>query len=111
MRTIIKLFICHLFIFFQFLLIDVSLANEWGLEEQPVELDKCDSVILHYDGKTWNHVYYGFDTRLTNIYGFSDSDIFAVGVPGVILHYDGKSWTHKESHITYRLNSIWGSSN
>ena len=52
-----------------------TFANEWGLEEQPVELDKCDSVILHYDGKTWNHVYYGFDTRLTDIYGFSDSDI------------------------------------
>jgi len=70
MRTIIKLFICHLFIFFQFLPIDVTFANEWGLEKQNMAHGKCDSIILHYDGEVWNTVYHGFNMWLNDIFGF-----------------------------------------
>ena len=40
-------------------------GNEWGLAEQyEVELDQCDGVILHYDGKKWNHHYHGHNQFL-----------------------------------------------
>ena len=86
-------------------------GNEWGLEEQYEQgLDHGDGVILHYDGKTWNHHYRGDNQSFTDIYGFADNDIFTIGDRGVILHYDGKSWTRQESHTNWRLNGIWGSS-
>ncbi|UJS17671.1 MAG: hypothetical protein L3J17_01080 [Candidatus Jettenia sp.] len=44
------------------------------------------SVILHYDGKTWNHMFHGFDMWLNDIYEFGDNDIFVVGERGTILH-------------------------
>lgn len=90
--------------------IKVTFANDWGLEEQPMERDNCDSIILHYDGKTWNHIYHESNVWLNDIYGFSDNNIFAVGDKGIILHYDGKSWTRQESHTTNNLTSVWGSS-
>lgn len=32
--------------------IKATFANDWGIEEQPMERGDCDSIILHYDGKT-----------------------------------------------------------
>src|SRR3989337_348438 len=110
MRTIITLFICHLFIFFQFLLLDIALANEWGLEKQNMEHGKCNSIILHYDGEVWNTVYHGFNMWLNDIFGFDDNDIFAIGKNGTILHYNGKSWKEQKSRITSKLTQIWGKS-
>lgn len=87
MKIITNLFISILFIIYQSSTNDIVFANQWGLEEQATEYDKCDSVILHYDGKSWNHVYDGFNMWLSDIYGFSDNDIFAIGKNGAILHY------------------------
>ncbi len=53
MKTVTILLICILFITCQIFIINIIQANEWGLERPPLESDKCDSVILHYDGKTW----------------------------------------------------------
>ncbi|MBI5677295.1 MAG: hypothetical protein HZC52_02100, partial [Planctomycetes bacterium] len=62
---------------------------EWGLEDLTSKHEKSDSIILHYDGKTWNCIYNGHCVWLNGIYGFGFTDIFAVGDQGVILHYDG----------------------
>lgn len=110
MKIVTTLSLCTLFALYHFLAIGSTLANEWGLEMQPLELDMCDSVILHYDGKTWSPVYHKFNTWLDDIYGFDDNNIFAVGAQGAILHYNGKSWTSQESRTPYRLNKIWGNS-
>lgn len=83
--------------------IHAILGNEWGLEERyEGESDRCDAVILHYDGKTWNHHYHGHNQFLTGIYGFSDNDIFAIGNHGLILHYNGDSWTRQKA--THRID-------
>ncbi len=53
-----------LFIFSQFSNLAPLFANNWGLEKQKLEHDKCDSIILHYDGEVWNTVYHGFNMWL-----------------------------------------------
>src|SRR5574341_532376 len=106
-----KITVFSIFIFlaiYQLFIINASNAIEWGLEMQPLELDMCDSVILHYDGKSWNPIYHKFNTWLDDIFGFDDNNIFAVGAQGAILHYDGKTWTPQENRANYRLNRIWG---
>ena len=89
MRTIITLFICHLFISFQFLLIDIALANEWGLEKQNMEHGKCDSIMLHYDGEVWKEQNSNTTNWLYGVWGNGEDDIYAVGDYGTVLHYDG----------------------
>lgn len=32
---------------------------EWGLEKQTIAHKKSDSIVLHYDGKTWDCIYNG----------------------------------------------------
>lgn len=87
-------------------------GNEWGLEERyEGESDRCDAVILHYDGKTWNHHYHGHNQFLTGIYGFADNDIFAIGNQGLILHYNGKRWKRQKKLTNYHLLGIWGNRN
>ena len=86
-----------------------TVKNEWGLEDQTPKHEKSDSIILYYDGKTWDCIYNG-GIWLNSIYGFDWNDIFVAGDNGVILHYDGNSWTKQESNITHSLNRIWGSS-
>lgn len=90
--------------------INITLANEWGLEKQKPEHDTCDSIILHYDGEVWSTVYHGFNMGLNDIFGFDDNDIFAIGKHGTILHYNGKSWEEQKSRITSKLTQIWGKS-
>src|SRR5574337_1359608 len=97
MKTIAAFFFCAILVIYQFFAVNVALADEWGLEEQATERDKSDSIILRYDGKTWEQVYRGLNVWLNAIYGFADNDIFAIGEHGVILHYDGKSWSNQES--------------
>ena len=109
-RSITIFSICAILLIYELFSINITTANDWGLEEQPSESDKCDSVILNYDGKRWDHICRVSNIWLNAIYGFDSNDIFAVGEYGVILHYDGKSWTNQESHVTHRLNRIWGSS-
>ncbi|MBM3887315.1 hypothetical protein FJ364_05285 [Candidatus Dependentiae bacterium] len=81
---------------------------EWGLEDLTSKHEKSDSIILHYDGKTWNCIYNGYGVWLNGIYGFGATDIFAVGDQGVILHYDGTKWNKQKSNTNYLLLGIWG---
>ena len=110
MKASLSFFLSLLLAVCQWLPAHHALANEWDIGEHMEEFDACDSVILHYDGKTWNHLFHGFGMWLNDIYGFAPNDIFAVGEQGVILHYDGQSWTKQKSPTTQRLNRIWGSS-
>jgi len=79
MRTIITLFICHLFISFQFLLIDIALANEWGLEKQNMEHGKCDSIMLYYDGAKWIKHKSVTNYLLLGIWGNRKDNFYVVG--------------------------------
>ena len=79
MKIITPYFLCALFVVSQFFPANFTLANGWGLEKRPLELDMCDSVILHYDGKAWSPVYHKFNTWLDDICGFGDDNIYAAG--------------------------------
>ena len=108
MRTIITLFICHLFISFQFLLIDIALANEWGLEKQNMEHGKCDSIILHYDGTKFIQQSSNTTNWLGAIWGIDKNNIISVGDNGTMLYYDGAKWIKHKSVTNYLLLGIWG---
>ncbi|MCP4112987.1 MAG: choice-of-anchor D domain-containing protein, partial [Desulfobacteraceae bacterium] len=72
-----------------------------------------NGTVLHYDGNSWNTMYFNRLNLLTGVWGSSASDVFAVGASpkeGVILHYDGSSWADMNSGTTNYLNGIWGSS-
>ena len=68
-----------LFIFSQFLNLAPLSANNWGLEKQKLEHDKCDSIILHYDGTKW--IKHKSDTNylLLGIWGNRKDNIYIVG--------------------------------
>ncbi|MCR4320347.1 MAG: hypothetical protein NUV74_08465, partial [Candidatus Brocadiaceae bacterium] len=83
MNTITTFFFCT-FLFISFV-VNVALADEWGLEEQTLKHEKSDSIILHYNGKMWDCIYNGHGVWLNSIYGFDWNDIFAVGEFGIIL--------------------------
>ena len=51
------------------------------------------SLILHYNGTSWNVVNAADTGSLTGITALSASDIWAVGGGTMTLHYNGTSWT------------------
>ncbi|MCP4346651.1 MAG: choice-of-anchor D domain-containing protein [Desulfobacterales bacterium] len=68
------------------------------------------SVIMHYDGSSWESMNPDTPNYLSGIWGSSGSDVFAVGWYGTILHYDGSSWTDMGSGTSRFLYNVWGSS-
>jgi predicted membrane protein len=67
-----------------------------------------ETIIIHYNGKTWSTMTSNATSELYGVWGTSSSDVFAVGFTGTILHYDGKKWSAMTSNTTYDLLSIWG---
>ncbi|NOY90394.1 MAG: hypothetical protein GXP55_04220 [Deltaproteobacteria bacterium] len=76
----------------------------------PLRTDGGESLVLHYDGVTWETMTTP-GTTLWWIFGFAADDVWATGERGTILHYDGASWSQVEtpSH-DYTLWGIWGAS-
>ncbi len=50
------------------------------------------SLVVHYDGSTWQQVSLTRQRGLTAIWGSSAADIWAGGINGALYHYDGNFW-------------------
>lgn len=83
--------LCTPFVACQFFTIDFTMANEWGLEMQPMELDCTIASYYITMGRHGIPSINKFKPWLDDIYGFDDNNTFAVGAQGAILQYDGKS--------------------
>jgi len=74
----------------------------------PLRTDGGESLVLHYDGATWETMTTS-GTTLWWVFGFAADDVWATGERGVILHYDGASWSEVEAPThDYTLWGIWG---
>jgi hypothetical protein len=88
-----------------------TLMGIWGSSETDVFAVGDNGTILHYDGKTWNHMISGTNDDLRDVWGTSPSDVYAIGYEeGTILHYDGIEWNPMNSGTKTNLYNIWGSS-
>lgn len=81
--------------------------------------DKCDGVVLHWDGVEWKEVQYSSEGRLFDLWGTDSNDIWVVGgmysfqnrtSTGLVMHWDGKAWSVAHRVEGSRLLSIWGTS-
>ncbi len=50
------------------------------------------SLVVHYDGSTWQPASLTKQRGLTSIWGRSPEDIWAGGINGALYHYDGNFW-------------------
>ncbi|QTA83005.1 CalX-like domain-containing protein [Desulfonema limicola] len=82
----------------------------WGSSKQDIFSAGWNGVIMHYDGKKWQHMETNTDAHFRSIWGSSPDNVFAVGNDGAVLHYNGKEWTMMDSGTDMVLYDIWGSS-
>ncbi|HRI52764.1 MAG TPA: hypothetical protein PLW65_21530 [Pseudomonadota bacterium] len=71
-----------------------------------------NSIVLHYDGKTWSQS--PIDTSgslyLNAVWGSGPKDVWSVGLRGAIRRYDGTAWQVVPSGVTGNLTSVHGTS-
>ena len=72
------------------------------------------SVILHYNGSSWQDMECGIsEYYLQDIWGSSSTDVFVSGgngSQGIILHYNGSTWSVMTDQLSSNVSSIWGTS-
>ncbi len=64
-----------------------SSSNVWVVGETATDV----SLILHYNGKSWQDYSYSLGKALRCIWGSSPNDIWAAGT-NTLLHFDGSYW-------------------
>lgn len=77
------------------------------------------SLIVHFNGVSWQKVGTPDGRFLTCVYGISQNDIWAGGVNGTLLHFDGRVWSRDSVPMdippnadpVYVFTSIAGSPN
>ena len=82
-----------------------ALHGAWCFNPYDVFVAGDQSVILHYDGKTWYQMTHG-NIHFRDIWGSSISNIFAVGEQGLVAYYNGTEW--EKTTIPGIQGSCWG---
>lgn len=80
MKTVVSFSIRLLFAVYLLFTVHYTLASEWDIGEHVEEIDACDSVILHYDGKSWKTQKSGTNYFFSGIWGNRKDNMYVVGV-------------------------------
>jgi hypothetical protein len=67
------------------------------------------SVVLHFDGASWELIDPGLNEQLWWVHGFADGTIYVAGDHGAIGRWDGTAWEQMESNAPGTVfYGIWG---
>ncbi len=92
--------------------LDSILIGVWGSSANDVwavgQKNRYQSLIMHWDGKSWAYVDHPEQGPLNHIYGTAPKDIWAVGEKGAVLHYQNGTWDSvAHGRTTLGLKGVW----
>jgi hypothetical protein len=66
------------------------------------------TVLLHWDGVSWNPALYQPASNLLTVWGSTGQDVWAGGMGGTLLHHDGNAWTAVSSGPGFSIYGLFG---
>jgi len=91
-----------------------ALTAVWGRNSNDIwavggnTIDQTGSLILHFDGKSWERIYSNSDSDLWWIFGFETGPIYFGGSKGLILKYSEGEFEIMETPGDATVFGIWG---
>ncbi len=94
---------------------NVYIVGKWN---EPLPPHEENSLIVHFNGATWEKIDIPHRAWLKGIWGSAPNDVWVGGTNGTIIHYDGSTWTidslphpgYPELEFALYVYLIWGDS-